>query len=288
MRNLILVILTLAFFAGCQQENVEYDYDLVKSNGIYVEKFDTLIKDEDRYTSNNKVFKPGRVFVYEYYLEKTNGEKYAFQSTKDAARLPARQRLNSWNLVHTDSLTDISVEKVLLKVRPGLQPFIEHFPDYDQTIIEYHYVQRNNDRPFNEATGVIENEKNVWLHPPRSNMFRVLELNPFPFVQAPYEIGNTWQWSLKIGDAWSDKRWKKWDGQIENQYQYEITDIRSVETAIGELECIEISASAKSRIGQTHLVSYFNKEHGFVKLNYTNIDSTRLILEIQEIREEEF
>lgn len=285
MRRLIWFILVFVAFFGCKQKTIEYDYELKNSDGIFVEKFDTLIKDENRYTSNNEVFTPDKVFVYTYFLESTDGKHYAFQSTKDAAHLPAKQRINSWNLVSVDSLTDISVDQVMLKVRPGLQPFIEHFPDYDQTIIEYHYIQQNGKSLVNEATGVIENEKNIWLHPPRSNMFKVLELNPFPFIQAPYEQGNTWEWSLKIGDAWADKRWKNWEGMIENHYQYEITDFRNVKTALGNLECFEVSATAKSRIGQTKLKSYFHRQHGFVKLEYTNIDSSRLVMELVEIKE---
>lgn len=36
-----------------------------------------------------------------------------------------------------------------------------------------------------ESTGIIENDKKVWLHPPRSGEFALLEYFPFPELQFP-------------------------------------------------------------------------------------------------------
>ena len=124
------------------------------------------------------------------------------------------------------------------------------------------------------------------MHPPRDRFFRILEINPFPFIQAPYEIGNTWDWSLKIGSSWGDKRWKVWENSIENVYQYEIIDKKNVTTKIGELECYVIEAVAKSEIGATYLTSYFNMDKGFVKLEYTNIDATKTVLELASLKKD--
>ncbi len=108
------------------------------------------------------------------------------------------------------------------------------------------------------------------MHPPRDKYFRILELNPFPFIKAPYKIGNKWDWSLTIGDHWGDKRWKTWEGVINNVYKYEITDRKKVNTKFGLLDCYEITSKAKSRIGETELVALFNTKYGFIELNYTN------------------
>ena len=124
-------------------------------------------------------------------------------------------------------------------------------------------------------SGAIENEANVWIHPPRDKYFKILELNPFPYAKAPYEIGTKWTWNLGIVDHWADERWKVWEGQIENEYDYEITNKRTLKTGIGEIECFVIESNAKSRIGETKLTAYFNTEYGFVKLDYTNIDGSK-------------
>ena len=151
-------------------------------------------------------------------------------------------------------------------------------PDYSQTNLKYSLY----DETSYSMSGVIENEANVWMHPPRDYYFKILELNPFPYIKAPFEIGNKWKWSLKIGDSWADERWKMWQGSIENKYEYEIVDKRKLETELGELSCYIIKSNAKSRIGKTELTAFFHEKYGFVKLNYINIDGTKTNLELIE------
>lgn len=134
-----------------------------------------------------------------------------------------------------------------------------------------------------EVTGAIENEVNTWIHPPRSSFFQILELNPFPYIKAPYKVGTKWNWKLEIGDHWSDKRWLEWKGRIENNYDYQITEQTTVSTKVGDLECFVIKAKAKSRIGETELISYFNPDYGFIKLEYKNIDGTKIVLELDKM-----
>jgi len=130
-------------------------------------------------------------------------------------------------------------------------------------------------------TGLIENSKNIWLHPPRLKLFSILELNPFPNVKFPLEIGKSWSWNLKIGGQWGDKRWKEWSGNIENKYQYKIVGKEIMKTGVGSLECYVIEGQAESELGITKLISYFNKKYGFVKLDYTNIDNSKLEINLQ-------
>ncbi len=73
-------------------------------------------------------------------------------------------------------------------------------PDYNQTAISYEYFINNGISYTKEVTGAIENKMNVWIHPPRSNFFKILELNPFPYIKTPYKIGTKWNWKLQIGD----------------------------------------------------------------------------------------
>jgi len=156
-------------------------------------------------------------------------------------------------------------------------------PKYYQIGISY-IIEKNDVSPF--ITGLIENEKNIWLHPPREFLFRILELNPFPYIKYPFQIGHTWNWDLEIGGQWGDKRWKEWTGNITNKYQYKITDKKTISTAIGALECYVIESEAKSELGTTKLTSYFNEQFGFVKLDYTNIDSSTIEIDIKGFKKE--
>lgn len=74
----------------------------------------------------------------------------------------------------------------------------------------------------------------------------------------------------------------KWEGKIENKYEYEIKEKKNITTKLGNLECFVVYGKAKSRIGETKLISYFNTQFGFVKLEYTNIDGSKTFLEIEK------
>src|SRR5699024_9124518 len=65
-------------------------------------------------------------------------------------------------------------------------------------------------------TGIIENKKEVWTHPFRSNQYVLTEIAPFPTVKRPLKIGKAWQSSLKIGKNWGEWSHKK------GQFNYKV------------------------------------------------------------------
>jgi hypothetical protein len=237
------------------------DYALVRvENGIYVEQFDSTQTDADRYNQNNRIYRVGHSFTYSYEYQDTTGRRYHSKSTWDG-----------WAFVPVERTDPQTIKQVIIRVQPGGMG-----DDYNQTVISYHYPPN----PISGSSGVIENERNVWMHPPRDGLFRILELNPFPFIQAPYRTGNQWRWELGIGSQWGDKRWKEWEGRITNGYQYRITGRKEIRSKLGTLLCWEVTAEAQSELGKTALLAYFNEEHGFVQLDYTNIDGSRLFMEL--------
>lgn len=283
MKIQILLIISISLMLGCKWEETQdakKDYEIILDGDIYVEKFDSTNVSENRYTANNQTYREGNKYTFDYFYEDLYGHKYKFQEIDGAGDLNYDELIKAWLFVPMDSLTEKTIDKVILKVKHGLYPMNNNNPDYNQTVISYNYPQFSGDQTFSSSTGLIENEKNIWMHPPRDRLFRILEFAPFPFIQAPYEIGNKWNWSLRIGKFWGDERWKTWEESIENQYEYEITDMKKMKLAIGELECYIIKSTATSSNRQTHLTAYFNEEIGFVKLDYTNIDFTKTVLEV--------
>jgi hypothetical protein len=239
------------------------DYQLVDmGDGIFVEKFDSTNKDENRYNHNNRIFSVGSSFTYAYEYVDTMGKVHY-----------SKQTGNGWEFVSSNNSDQQTIREVIIQVQPGGMG-----DEYNQTVISYHYPPH----PDYSASGVIENEKNIWMHPPRDGLFRILELNPFPYIQAPYQVGREWNWALSIGSHWSDKRWKEWQGRINNMYHYQITSLKEINTRLGKISCYEISSTAQSELGKTALVAYFNEKHGFVKLIYTNIDGSKLTLDLVE------
>lgn len=235
---------------------------------VLVEKFDSTVIDASKYDNNNTIYVPGAIFTYEFEHRTVNNEINYFKKTSDESK---------WAFVDLKNADSTTIKSLKISV-VAANANAERFPEFNQTGIKY---QLENVLAFS-TSGAIENEGNVWIHPPRDDYFKILELNPFPFIKAPYKIGTKWKWRLEIGDHWSDKRWKVWNGNIENTYTYEITDEVILNTRLGKLACFVINSTAHSRIGETQLTAYFNLEHGFVKLKYVNIDGSKTLLELIE------
>lgn len=125
-------------------------------------------------------------------------------------------------------------------------------------------------------TGLVENKYNLWVHPPRFSLFEILELNPFPYIKLPARLGNEWTDSLKIGAQWSNPLWKVWTGSVVLDYKYKITEHKSMIFRKQAVLCWVIESSAKSRLGETKLISYFNEEYGFIQMDYQNIDGSNI------------
>lgn len=64
---------------------------------------------------------------------------------------------------------------------------------------------------------------------------------------------------------------------------YKIVCKEYIKTEFKNLECLKIVSSATSELGQTHLTSYFNKDYGFVKLEYINIDGSKININLTEM-----
>lgn len=286
--RILTTLLLLIIFSSCNEkskkENSERTqnmndkgYVLEEDGGIYTEVFDSTNVDENRYTSNNRIYKENISFTYSFEHLTKEGEKLFFK--EDAIKKESKYQ---WKFVKPNVEDKDIIEKVKISVKYGLEPMLTHVPDYNQTLLQYDYPTKDNTSPFNSISGAIENEKNVWIHPPRDKYFRILELNPFPFIKTPYEVGNSWEWKLGIGSGWGDERWKTWEGGIENQYSYEISGKKIIETKLGKIDCFIIKSTASSDIGKTKLTAYFNEDYGFIRLNYTNIDGSKTNLELIE------
>jgi len=135
---------------------------------------------------------------------------------------------------------------------------------------------------FQEAATIIENDKKVWIHPPRQSFFRILAINPFPYILKPHTIGREWSWSLEVGQQFGDKRWKEWEGNLTIESHYKIIGDTILYTNMGRLHCYIVHSYAVSSLGRTYLTSFFNRRYGFVRLDYTNIDGSKIILNLVE------
>lgn len=213
---------------------------------------------------DNKIYLPGCEFIFDYYYRK-DGKNYKFDfSNQETGLASCDYRLKN------------TVFNLSYKILKG--NFV------GQTQAWYGYYNAYDTIQNFEILGIIENKMNVWMHPPRSEMFKMLEIAPFPFVRFPLEVGTTWTDSLGIGDHYSDRRWAKWEGSIVNQTQRKITGKEIVSTAFGKMLCYVVKSWSTSRVGTTSLTSYFNEKYGFVKMFYDNIDGSQLTLSLVSVK----
>jgi hypothetical protein len=90
-----------------------------------------------------------------------------------------------WGFIPNGSQHEDKIETISITVQPGIS-------NENQTMLkyEYQYTPDLGHSTFYSTSGVIENEMNTWMHPHRDKYFMILELNPFPFIQQPFKVGN--------------------------------------------------------------------------------------------------
>lgn len=134
-----------------------------------------------------------------------------------------------------------------------------------------------------EIVGAIENKEEFYLHPPRRANYRILELNPFPQIRFPARSGKTWEWKVYPPDMYADSAWASWKGILTIAFRYKLLDSTLLTTSLGRLRCYRVQAAGTSKLGSTALESYFHPSYGFVRLDYRNIDRSRVQMEMVSV-----
>tara|TARA_R110002072_G_scaffold302305_1_gene484663 strand:+ start:1603 stop:2421 length:819 start_codon:yes stop_codon:yes gene_type:complete len=226
------------------------------------QQYDSVFIEEEDIDSNNKTYKIGNVYIFDYEIIQS-GEKYKLIQSKGMFK----------NRVF--ELAPFSADTIgLLQIHLIVKP-VEDIERTNSNQTQISYLES----PYFESsssTGVVDNDKNVWIHPIRNGFFNSLETCPFPYVKLPLEIGSEWSDAMLIGEPWGDEKWGKWDGQLLLNYNYKITGKSSIKTKIGQIECYVIESTAVSEIGETKLKSYFSTEFGFVRLEYNLINDLNI------------
>jgi hypothetical protein len=186
------------FFCFAQKAELKYK---INEDGLYIECIEDTAT--NRYTIDNHIYKADNKYLITYKYIKNDTVKY-FKYVDTGL----------WDFVPVDSIESRKVVSFLyLTVLPDNKGFLELDSNYNQTVIQYSYFSNHNPNQwiYLAKTGLIENPKNLWLHPPRQGLFQILEFNPFPYIQFPCEKKQKWTWKLEVADHWLDKRWLKCD-----------------------------------------------------------------------------
>jgi hypothetical protein len=123
------------------------------------------------------------------------------------------------------------------------------------------------------------------LHPFRAQFFAITEFNSFPYIKAPYVVGNKWTSGVSAGYFNSYQRFDiKWEGVLKTYENLEIIDKVELKTALGQLPCFVVQGISKSSLTETKSLFYFNETYGFVKIVYDLFDKSRLELNLIEVK----
>ena len=178
------------------------------------------------------------------------------------------------NIVHND---DKKIKYIKLLIQKGTV-------NEGQTAITYHYLDDEFSEICSELTGMIQNTDRVWAHPPRTRSFEMLEINPFPEIRYPLKINKQWKSELKVSENWGNQRTFMWEGILDINTKYKITDKIKLNTRLGILDCYKVYAQSHNEYGFSELVAFYNEEYGFVKLEYSNMDKSKLYLTLFDLK----
>jgi hypothetical protein len=229
-------------------------------------------------SDDNTVYKLYRQFYYKYYFLNKKDTLLVKLYTKPGHIAPFEL---SWKLEPKSKLTFeqdyTAIHYLAMTVKTG---------DYfgQASLLQYDYLSKERCGIKHEQTGLIEVCSDILILPPKEGHFLISELNPRPEIREPLVKDNTWVTNHKTSDVGGINKWKTWQGIIEVSSRYQIRDIQTIKTNIGFLKCFIIEANSQSSVGETHLIAYYNEEYGFVKLNYTNIDGSYLVMDINSVK----
>lgn len=277
----ILILVIASLLSACEQTETNSIYN--DENGLLVEKPKKFTFGEDPYIADNKIYSNGKVFIFQYYYLTPAGDTMLYRS-KTPASNDFMSTAQAWDLVPLDSADEKTVTQISYTVIKGLQPFIVLDSTYTKTVVDIkNYNAAGKEVDKKDENNLVENAANVWLPQPRFKMFRLLELSPFPLIRAPFEKGKTWQWTHDIDEWWNDPRWGNWGGLVHNVCDYKITGKETLQTPFGALECWVVMGSTGSNLGNSAIKAYFNENYGFVKMEYENVNKSKVVQTLEKI-----
>jgi hypothetical protein len=209
-------------------------------DSIFVEKIPKeQVNNEHRFDLDNKIYPLGKEFLFKFSISKN------------------------------DSILASEIDVIKLHVLGTTKPFSEFDSEYSQTVIQYTYYDKNNRLLLTEKTGLIENNVNIWFHPPRSIDAGILQLAAFPYIKL--DSKDKWLW--KLDAAFGEYQ----EFHLTHYYNKEKT-IQYNSTALGLLLCNVIKVKTESEIGTTNSRFLYNDLLGFVLLEFFNSDGSKITL----------
>jgi hypothetical protein len=134
-----------------------------------------------------------------------------------------------------------------------------------QAFIEYHYLNANNFEIDWEGTGIIEDNSEVWVHPPRRNYFYVNQWTPFPNIR----------FQIIEGSSWESTNPYKTSYRVSERYETTLSNEKC--------KCWKISASGFNKKETEYLFSDYCEKFGFVHFRFEGLDRKQIIINLRPL-----
>lgn len=274
MNYVFIILIATTFFYSCSNAlNHEFeivdctDAEMPEYDGIVVSILDNesgeVLRDTlvEKIKKTRNVFKPCRQYIYKAIYKTREGE---IISENDVWMMATGKRWE-WQPEKQD---EISIQY--------------SFEEEEIPRIKQHYVNKKfaGEGPFTkkETTGIIENVREVWMHPFRSNQYNFTEVAAFPHIKFPLKEGKTWTSNLQIGEGWGD-----WENTVINS-SYEIKGKEVFRTKFKTFEnCWIVESKSSASFGDSTHNFWFDESYGFVKMEYVNYEGQTLTFELFEV-----
>ena len=269
-----LLVLCISFSAGAQSSAPDLQY--VEEDGLtfeYAHADSTLVTN---FEADNQIYRPGRGFVYEYDYISPTGDTLLLGN---AGHTPVRK----------DTALDnpSTITRVAFRVDTAMGTQLRKMiPNYRQTGVSYDYYNAEGvSLPPMEGSGLIENARQVWVHPfRRQTYFAMLNMNAYPYVRFPLEVGKQWTWELGIGgEAYLNPLWTDWTENTLRYHAYTVTGKTTVDFRGHPIEVWQIEALTTGEAGAARAAFLFHEQYGFVKMHFYTVKGAQWIFALREV-----
>ena len=111
-----------------------------------------------------------------------------------------------------------------------------------------------------DMTGVIENDRKIFLHPFRSNEFEILQFLPFPLVEKPLSLNKEYFMNISLFIPGRN--------QSSCNFSYNVVKLSELAYKGLNLPVWEIHATSLCDTMSGSLILLYSDDYGFVKMDY--------------------
>ena len=235
--------------------------------------------DPNRFNADNTLYPIGKSYYYEVqYRDKEGRERWIEVLDWNA--------LDDWRWVEGSKPVAMSPTGVRMVVQSSPNSFNQAFPDAKVSVAAYEYLTDQGPIQQVELVALVENARNIYLTPPRSFHFKVLEFSPYPYVKFPLDSIRKWADRRLIAHSFSDTALIAWPkGLLVGRFTYYNRGKVLLNTQhMGKLRCHWIRGIGAYGTGHTCSADfYFHPKYGFVRMRFLNVDSSSTAFELYRV-----